>query len=73
VDRTSEPARLVNAFVGVVQAFQKIPFLHTLAPTRSEPPFLVAQALLLVLFVLIAIFSLKRFHPSPIAPAPTVG
>jgi hypothetical protein len=57
----------LNAFVGVVQAFQKIPSLHALAPQGSEPPFLVAQALLLVLFVLAAVLSLKRFHPLPVA------
>jgi hypothetical protein len=30
-------------FVAVVQAFQKLPPLATLAPTQSEPPFLIAQ------------------------------
>jgi len=60
-------ALYLNAFVGVVQAFQKIPFLHALAPLGSEPPFLVAQSVVLVLFVLAAVFSLKRFHPMPVA------
>jgi hypothetical protein len=50
-----------NAFVGVVQAFQKIPALHALAPTQKEPPFLVAQLLVLALFVVIAAIALKRF------------
>jgi hypothetical protein len=50
-----------NAFVGVVQAFQKIPSLHALAPTQKEPPFLVAQLLVLALFVVIAAIALKRF------------
>jgi hypothetical protein len=31
-----------NVFVLVAQAFQKLSFLHALAPTQSEPPFAVA-------------------------------
>jgi hypothetical protein len=50
-----------NAFVGVVQAFQKIPALHALAPTQKEPPFFVAQILVLALFVVIAAIALRRF------------
>jgi hypothetical protein len=38
----------LNCFVGVVQAFQKVSALHALAPTQSEPPFLIAQVALLV-------------------------
>jgi magnesium-transporting ATPase (P-type) len=60
-------ALYLNAFVGVVQAFQKIPTLHALAPLGNEPPFLVAQSILLVLFVLAGILSLRRFHPMPVA------
>jgi hypothetical protein len=32
-----------NVFVAVTQAFLKIGFLHALAPTGKEPPFLVAH------------------------------
>ncbi len=39
------------AFVTVAQAFTKLPPLKALAPTGAEPPFLVAQLLLLALFV----------------------
>src|SRR5437868_7736039 len=35
-------ALYLNVFVGVVQSFQKLPFLQPLAPTQSEPPFVVA-------------------------------
>jgi hypothetical protein len=62
-------ALYLNAFVGVAQAFQKIPVLHALAPTGSEPPFLLAQAVVLALFVLLAVLSLKRFQASSVAPA----
>src|SRR5581483_8310741 len=40
---TAMAALYLDAFVGVIQAFAKIPSLHELAPTQSEPPFLVAQ------------------------------
>ena len=52
-----------NAFVGVVQAFQKIPSLNTFAPTGSEPPFIAAQLVLLGLFVALTLFGVRRFHP----------
>jgi hypothetical protein len=59
----------LNAFVGVVQAFQKIPFLNPLAPTQStEPAFVIAQGLTLALFVALGIIATKRFHPA--APMP---
>jgi hypothetical protein len=53
-----------NAFVVVVQSFQKLPFLQPLAPTQSEPPFLIAQIVVLAIFVVLGFLSLKRFHPS---------
>ena len=49
-----------NAFVAVAQAFQKVGFLHALAPTGKEPPFLVAQLLTLALFVAIGVVAFKR-------------
>ena len=54
-----------NVFVLVVQSFLKIPALHALAPKGSEPPFAIAQGIVLVLFVVAAILSVKRFHPVP--------
>src|ERR1700683_2616588 len=50
----------LNAFVGVAQAFQKIGFLHALAPTGKEPPFLVAQLVTLALFVAIGVVAFRR-------------
>ena len=52
-----------NVFVLVVQAFLKIPALHTLAPKGSEPPFAIAQGIVLVFFILTGILSVKRFYP----------
>ncbi len=53
----------LNVFVGVVQAFQKLAFLQPLAPTQSETPFVVAQAAVLAIFLLLGFLGLKRFHP----------
>ena len=50
-----------NCFVAVVQSFEKVPALHELAPTGKEPPFLAAQLLLLVLFVVLGVLSVKKF------------
>ena len=48
-------ALYLNCFVLVVQLFQKIPFLHPLAPTGSEPPFAIAQGLVLIVFLIACI------------------
>jgi len=56
-------ALYLNIFVLVVQSFQKIPFLHPLAPTGSEPPFLAAEGALLVIFVVLGIVAVLKFHP----------
>jgi len=53
----------LNVFVLIVQMFLKIPLLHELAPKGSEPPFALAQAIVLVLFVVLGIFAVKRFRP----------
>jgi hypothetical protein len=53
-----------NVFVLVVQLFLKVPSLHVLAPKGSEPPFAIAQGLVLVLFVVLGTFAVKRFRPS---------
>lgn len=56
-------ALYLNCFVAVVQAFLKIPVLQPLAPNQSEPPFVIAQAVVLVLFVAIGILALVRYRP----------
>jgi hypothetical protein len=53
-------ALYLNVFVGVVQAFQKLPSLHALAPTQSEAPFVVCQMLLLALFVTLGTLAVRR-------------
>jgi len=54
-----------NLFVAVVQAFDKIPALHALAPTQSEPPFKLTQLVVLLVSALLAIIATIRFHPDP--------
>jgi hypothetical protein len=44
-------ALYLNVFVAVVQAFQKLSLLQPLAPTQSEPPFVVAQVVVLAILV----------------------
>jgi len=53
-----------NVFVLVVQSFLKIPALHALAPTGTETPFVIAQALVLLIFVVLGILAVKKFHPA---------
>ena len=53
----------LDVFVGVAQAFEKLDFLRPLAPTQSEPPFLIAQLALLSLFLVLGIVAARRFHP----------
>ena len=60
-------ALYLNVFVGVVQSFDKIPFLKAVAPTQKDLPFIVAQVLVLLLFIYFGIKALRSFHPT--APA----
>ena len=52
-------ALYLNVFVLVVQSFQKLPALKELAPTQTEPPFLIAQGVVLVLFVALGTFATR--------------
>jgi hypothetical protein len=52
----------LNVFVLVAQAFQKVPTLKAMAPTQSEAPFVVAQVVVMALFVVLGILAVKRFH-----------
>ena len=59
-------ALYLNVFVGVVQAFQKLPALNRLAPLGNELPFAVSQALVFAVFAALGWLALKRFHPSTV-------
>jgi hypothetical protein len=58
-------ALYLNVFVLVVQSFMKVPALKALAPTQSEPPFLVAQLVVLAIFVGLTILAAKKFRLEP--------
>jgi hypothetical protein len=66
-------ALCLNCFVAVVQSFQKLAFLRALAPTQSELPFQIAQAVVLLIFIVAGIAAVRKFHPEKIAPAPTTA
>ena len=60
---TATIALYLNVFVLVVQGFLKVPMLNALAPTQKEPPFLIAQAVVLVLFAVLGFVAVRSFHP----------
>jgi hypothetical protein len=49
------------AFVGVVQAFLKIPFVNAFAPTQTEPAFLIAQVGVLIFFGVLTVLAIVKF------------
>jgi hypothetical protein len=55
-------ALYLNCFVLVVQLFQKVPALKAMAPPHQEPPFLIAQLILLAIFIGLSIAAVKRFR-----------
>lgn len=60
---TAMIALSLNLFVLVFQSFEKVPALKAMAPTQSEPPFLVAQLAVMAIFIVLTIFAVKKFHP----------
>ncbi len=55
-----------NVFVLIAQLFEHVPAIHALAPTASEPPFKIAQAVNLVLFIVLGYFAVKKFRIEPL-------
>ncbi|MGB6349953.1 MAG: hypothetical protein WBG10_07975 [Pseudolabrys sp.] len=62
-------ALYLNVLVLIVQSFQKVPKLQVLAPTQSEPPFLITQSAALVVFVIVGAVAALRFNPNASRPA----
>jgi uncharacterized membrane protein SirB2 len=62
---TAVTALYFNVFVLIVQAFLKVPALNAAAPTQSEPPFLVAQLIALVIFAALGVMATLRFRNEP--------
>ena len=61
---TAAIAQYLNMFVLIFQSFLKVPALRALAPTQSEPPFAVAQAVLFVLFLVVTALGVRRMRSS---------
>jgi hypothetical protein len=59
---TAVASLYLNVFVLVVQSFVKVSALNALAPTQSEPPFAITQAVVLVIFILIALIAVNTFR-----------
>ena len=53
----------LNVFVLVVQSFVKVSALNALAPTQTEPPFAITQAVVLAIFILITFVAVVKFRP----------
>ena len=58
-----------NIFVLVAQSFMKVPALHALAPQGSEPPFAIAQAVVLLAFAGFTVRAVRKFRSAASATA----
>ncbi len=63
---TSVLALYLNFFVLVVQLFLKVPALHALAPTQTEPAFKLTQLVVLVLFLSFTVLAAIKFRQEPL-------
>jgi uncharacterized membrane protein SirB2 len=43
----------------------KVPALKAIAPTQSEPPFLVAQLVVMAIFIALGVAAVKGFRNAP--------
>lgn len=59
---TAVIALYFNVFVLVAQLFMKVPSIRALAPTQTEPPFKIAQGIVLLVFIVFAILAGKKFR-----------
>jgi hypothetical protein len=54
----------LNCVAGLTQVFLKFHFAMALAPTQTEPPFLIAQAALLAVIAVLGILAAIRYRPA---------
>jgi hypothetical protein len=59
---TAVIALYFNVFVLIAQLFEKVPALHALAPKGSEPPFVVTEIIVMVIFIALGIAAVKGFR-----------
>jgi hypothetical protein len=57
-------ALYLNVFVLIAQGFMKVPALHELAPTQSEPPFAIVQGIALLIFIALGVWAAIKFRPN---------
>jgi hypothetical protein len=55
-------ALYLNVFVLIVQSFLRVPALTAMAPTQSEPPFVIAQVTALLVFLVLGVLSVRGFR-----------
>jgi len=60
---TAALAQYFNVFVLVAQLFAKVPALKALAPQQTEPPFAIAQGMVLLAFLVLGYLAVRRFQP----------
>jgi hypothetical protein len=63
---TASISLYLNVFVLVAQLFLKVPSLHALAPTGSEPPFVISEVVVMALFIALTIAAAIKFRPEPL-------
>lgn len=64
---TAVSALYFNSFVLVVQAFLKIPALHSLAPNGAGPVFALVHVVVLVFYGVAGVLCFKAFRPATLA------
>jgi hypothetical protein len=69
---TAAFAQYLNVFVLVAQLFKKVPPLTALAPTGSEPPFLIAQVIVMIAYIALCIPAVSRFCKIPAVTVETL-
>ncbi|MGC1614557.1 MAG: hypothetical protein WA736_07730 [Candidatus Acidiferrum sp.] len=63
---TATIALYLNVFVLIAQLFMKVPALHALAPNGNEPPFLISEVVVMVVFIILAIAAAIKFQPESV-------
>jgi hypothetical protein len=56
----------LDVFVLVAQLFIKVPSLHALAPTGSEPPFVISEIVVMAPFIALTIAAAIKFRAEPL-------
>lgn len=64
---TAVAALYFNVVAMIAQGFLKVPALKALAPTGGEPPFLIAQVIGLLVFLVLGTLAVRRFKPAQTA------